>query len=82
MTRVGPPTAFARGALILITETFFPTSPPVCALQAHYRIPVSLYPPSTTYIFTCRIAVVSVLCKAKQQHLDFSFTRKPEAHCF
>lgn len=34
-TRVGPQTAFAGGALIPVTNTFFFTSPLVCALQVH-----------------------------------------------
>lgn len=35
MTRIGSQTAFAGGTLILVTNPFFPTSPPVCALQVH-----------------------------------------------
>lgn len=59
-TRVGSPAAFARGALIHITKTFFLNKPSrTCIAGTHYRIPTSLYL-HPLQIFTCSIPIISV----------------------
>lgn len=79
MTRVGSQTGFAGGTLI--KYLFFSTSPLQCALQVHVtESNESILPPTTTEIFTCSIPVVTVLYKAKEHHLEFSVTGKPEAY--
>lgn len=82
MTRVRFQTAFAGGTLILATNTFFFFNKPSFYVHCRYMLqnPNESTLPSTTEISTCNTPVVTVLYKAKQHHLEFSDTGKPEGY--